>query len=165
MTIVSAFSKRLITNIERTIVGKRTSIQLAVIGLLSQGHLLIEDVPGVGKTVLAADDEGAEIEYATIADDGSVDGEPSVSRSSWIELRDHASFPASHSTREWVSRSTALGDFEGWLYRVAEPDAATVREFFFVPSLPGAPVKMRILEGESTITELEQTARLRPETD
>ena len=53
MTIVSSFSERLITNIEQTIVGKRTSIELAVIGLLSRGHLLIEDVPGVGKTVLA----------------------------------------------------------------------------------------------------------------
>jgi len=53
VTIVASFSERLITNIEKTIVGKRTSIELAVIGLLSHGHLLIEDVPGVGKTVLA----------------------------------------------------------------------------------------------------------------
>jgi hypothetical protein len=116
-------------------------------------------------TVVSADDGGAEIEKATIADDGSVEGEPSVSRSSWTELRDHASFPASHSTREWVGRSTALGDFEGWLYRVADPDAATVQEFFFVPTLPGAPVQMHILEGEEIIFELEQTARLRPDTE
>jgi MoxR-like ATPase len=53
MTIVSSFSECLINNIEKTIIGKRTSIELAVIGLLSRGHLLIEDVPGVGKTVLA----------------------------------------------------------------------------------------------------------------
>jgi hypothetical protein len=114
-------------------------------------------------TVISADDEGVEIEYATIADDGSVEGEPSVARSEWTELRDHASFPAAHSTREWVSRATALGDFEGWLYRVAEPGAAVVNEFFFVPELPGAPVQMRILEGETTVFELEQTARLRPD--
>jgi len=114
-------------------------------------------------TVVAADDEGAEIEYATIADDGTVVGEPSVARSGWVELRDHASFPAAHSSREWASRSTMLGDFEGWLYRVAEPSAGTVREFFFVPSLPGAPVQMRILEGETTVLELEQIARLRPD--
>ena len=38
---------------ERVIIGKRDSIELALIGLLSQGHLLIEDVPGVGKTMLA----------------------------------------------------------------------------------------------------------------
>jgi hypothetical protein len=116
-------------------------------------------------TVVAADEEGVEIEYATIADDGSVEGEPTVSRSAWTELRDHAAFPAAHSTLEQVSCSTALGDFEGWLYRVTDPEAATVNEFFFVPSLPGAPVQMRILEGEETVFELEQTARLRPDTE
>ena len=40
-------------NIERVIQGKRSVIELAVIALLSQGHVLIEDVPGVGKTLLA----------------------------------------------------------------------------------------------------------------
>ena len=116
-------------------------------------------------TVLSADDEGVEIEYATIADDGSVEGEPSIARSGWVELRDHASCPASHSTREWVSRETALGNFDGWLYRVADPEAAVVNEFFFVPELPGAPLQMRILEGDTTVFELEQTARLRPDAD
>ena len=116
-------------------------------------------------TVVAADLEGVEIEYATIGDDGSVEGEPSVNRSSWIELRDHASVPAAYSTREWVGRSTGLGELEGWLYRVADPAATSVQEFFFVPSLPGAPVQMRILDGEAAIFELEQTARLRPDTD
>ena len=53
MTIVVSFCERLISNLERTIIGKLDPIQLSVIGLLSQGHLLIEDVPGVGKTVLA----------------------------------------------------------------------------------------------------------------
>jgi hypothetical protein len=114
-------------------------------------------------TVMAADNEGVEIEYAMIADDASVDGEPQVKRSTWFELRDHASFPAAHSSRDWVSRSTPLGNFEGWLYRVEDPEAATVQEYFFVPDLPGAPVQMRILEGETTVFELEQTARLRPE--
>ena len=116
-------------------------------------------------TVVAADDDGVDIEYATLADDGTVEGEPTVSRSAWTELRDHASFPASHSTREWVSRSTALGNFEGWLYRVEDPDAATVQEFFFVPALPGAPLHMRIFDGEATVFELEQTARLRPDSE
>ncbi len=40
-------------NLERVIVGKRQTIELVVIGLLCQGHILIEDVPGVGKTMLA----------------------------------------------------------------------------------------------------------------
>ncbi len=53
MTNVEEFSDRVIGNIEKVIVGKRETMELAVIGLLSQGHLLIEDVPGVGKTMLA----------------------------------------------------------------------------------------------------------------
>jgi len=116
-------------------------------------------------TVVAADDDGADIEYAIIADDGSVVGTPTTARSTWIELRDHASFPAAFSTREWVSRSTGLGDYEGWLYVVAEEGSATVQEFFFVPELPGAPLQMRILEGDATVFELVQTARLRPAAD
>ena len=40
-------------NIERVIVGKRDVIELASIALLSRGHLLIEDAPGLGKTMLA----------------------------------------------------------------------------------------------------------------
>ncbi len=50
---VQDFARRVIDNIERVIVGKRAVVELAVMGLLSQGHLLIEDVPGVGKTMLA----------------------------------------------------------------------------------------------------------------
>ena len=53
MTDVQDFAERVIANIERVIVGKRTTIELAVVSLLCQGHLLIEDVPGVGKTMLA----------------------------------------------------------------------------------------------------------------
>ena len=53
MPDVQSFAARLIDNVERVIVGKREAVELAIIGLLSQGHLLIEDVPGVGKTMLA----------------------------------------------------------------------------------------------------------------
>jgi MoxR-like ATPase len=53
MTPVQEFSERVIDNIEKVIVGKRETVELAVISLLCQGHLLIEDVPGVGKTMLA----------------------------------------------------------------------------------------------------------------
>jgi MoxR-like ATPase len=40
-------------NVERVIVGKHEAVQLALVALLSRGHILLEDVPGVGKTVLA----------------------------------------------------------------------------------------------------------------
>jgi len=53
MASVQTFAETVIQNIERVIVGKRKSIELAVITMLSEGHLLIEDVPGVGKTMLA----------------------------------------------------------------------------------------------------------------
>jgi MoxR-like ATPase len=55
MPIESAhdLSLRLIENINLVIYGKRNEIEMAVAGLLAQGHLLIEDVPGVGKTMLA----------------------------------------------------------------------------------------------------------------
>ena len=53
MSEVESFAERMISNIEQVIVGKRKTVELAVIGLLCQGHLLIEDVPGVGKTMLA----------------------------------------------------------------------------------------------------------------
>jgi MoxR-like ATPase len=43
----------LATNIERIIRGKRENVELALLCLLSEGHLLLEDVPGVGKTTLA----------------------------------------------------------------------------------------------------------------
>jgi len=46
-------AQRLIDNISLVIFGKRPEVELAVSGLLAQGHILIEDVPGVGKTMLA----------------------------------------------------------------------------------------------------------------
>lgn len=53
MSSVQTFAERVSTSIEKVIVGKRGTVELAVASLLCQGHLLIEDVPGVGKTMLA----------------------------------------------------------------------------------------------------------------
>ena len=53
MDVVRELANRIIDNIENVIIGKRSVVRLTVLGLLSQGHMLIEDVPGVGKTVLA----------------------------------------------------------------------------------------------------------------
>lgn len=46
-------AERILENVEKVIVGKTSEVRLAVICLICQGHLLIEDVPGVGKTTLA----------------------------------------------------------------------------------------------------------------
>lgn len=53
MTDLQAFAEKVIANVEKVIIGKREVIELTLINLLCQGHLLIEDVPGVGKTILA----------------------------------------------------------------------------------------------------------------
>jgi MoxR-like ATPase len=53
MTRLQDFITQVIDNIERVIVGKRDAIELMMVALLCEGHVLIEDVPGVGKTMLA----------------------------------------------------------------------------------------------------------------
>jgi len=44
---------KIITNVERVIIGKREVVERTLVGLLAGGHMLFEDVPGVGKTMLA----------------------------------------------------------------------------------------------------------------
>ena len=46
-------AERIIANVEKVIIGKSGEVRQALIALLCQGHVLIEDVPGVGKTILA----------------------------------------------------------------------------------------------------------------
>ncbi len=53
MTPVIQFTERVIRNVETVIVGKRQQIEWLMVALLCQGHVLIEDVPGTGKTMLA----------------------------------------------------------------------------------------------------------------
>jgi MoxR-like ATPase len=53
MQDVQAIAQRIVDNVEKVIVGKHGAVQLTIIALLCEGHLLIEDVPGTGKTVLA----------------------------------------------------------------------------------------------------------------
>jgi len=53
MEEVKQFAERVISNIEKVIVGKHSTVEQAIVSLICQGHLLIEDVPGVGKTMLA----------------------------------------------------------------------------------------------------------------
>lgn len=46
-------AEEIVGNIEKVIFGKRRAVELAVVGLLAEGHVLLEDVPGTGKTTLA----------------------------------------------------------------------------------------------------------------
>ncbi len=51
--MIQQSAERVIANVEQVIVGKRSAIELTLIALLCEGHVLIEDVPGIGKTTLA----------------------------------------------------------------------------------------------------------------
>jgi len=50
---IQEFAKKVTDNVEQVIVGKQPVIELLIMALLCEGHVLIEDVPGVGKTMLA----------------------------------------------------------------------------------------------------------------
>ncbi|MFN8448376.1 MAG: MoxR family ATPase [Anaerolineae bacterium] len=51
--IVQQVAERIAHSVGQVILGKRNEVRLTVLGLLSQGHILIEDIPGVGKTMMA----------------------------------------------------------------------------------------------------------------
>jgi MoxR-like ATPase len=53
MEKVKSFVDKVIENVERVIIGKRDAIELVMVSLLCEGHVLLEDVPGSGKTMLA----------------------------------------------------------------------------------------------------------------
>jgi MoxR-like ATPase len=53
MSDVAALAGKLISNIEKVIIGKRPQLTLALAAYLCEGHILLEDVPGVAKTMLA----------------------------------------------------------------------------------------------------------------
>ncbi len=53
MAKIQESAEKVTANVERVIVGKHNEVRLALVALLCQGHLLIEDVPGTGKTSLA----------------------------------------------------------------------------------------------------------------
>ena len=51
--LVQSVAERIVQHVSKVIIGKRNEILLTVLGLVCKGHLLIEDIPGVGKTMLA----------------------------------------------------------------------------------------------------------------
>lgn len=53
MQAVQDFSNRVINNVEKVIIGKRNVLELIMVAFLCDGHILLEDVPGTGKTMLA----------------------------------------------------------------------------------------------------------------
>ncbi len=53
MAEANVIAEKIVENVEKVIIGKKAEVQLALIALICRGHALIEDVPGVGKTMLA----------------------------------------------------------------------------------------------------------------
>lgn len=53
MQQIQQFVNTVIDNVEKVIIGKRSAIELVCVALLCEGHVLLEDVPGLGKTMLA----------------------------------------------------------------------------------------------------------------
>ena len=109
--------------------------------------------------VVAADADGVDIASTPLDADGRATAEPRIEHSTWIELRNHASFPEDQATREAVTRPTPLGELDGWLYTVRGPKEDTVTEYFFASRFPGAPVQMRVELGGVPIMVMEQVAR------
>jgi len=50
---ITTLAKKIIANVEKVIIGKRQEVVLALVGYFCEGHVLLEDVPGVAKTMLA----------------------------------------------------------------------------------------------------------------
>ena len=50
---VARLGHALLDEVERAVVGKRAVLELVLVGLLADGHVLLEDVPGVAKTLIA----------------------------------------------------------------------------------------------------------------
>ena len=46
--------ERILNNIEKVMIGKRNVAELRLVALLAEGHVLLEDVPGVGKTMMVS---------------------------------------------------------------------------------------------------------------
>lgn len=112
--------------------------------------------------VVAADADGLTIEYSNLGADGEILGEAVSQPTTWIDLRNHASFPSAHAQRREATRETALGKLEGWLYTVEDPKAGTVNELFFAADYPGAPVHMTVTRGEDQMLLMQQLERRLP---
>ena len=115
-------------------------------------------------TVVEADADGLVLEYARLNRAGEVFGDPRVERSTWVELRDHATYPAGSATIEEQTRDTPLGRLDGWLYTQRSPGEGLVTEFFFARDLPGAPIHMISRRDGEMVMEILQLERSRPGT-
>jgi MoxR-like ATPase len=52
-------AERILAEVDQVIVGKRDTVAMVLLGVLASGHILIEDLPGLGKTLLACSSPGS----------------------------------------------------------------------------------------------------------
>ena len=106
---------------------------------------LREETPGEDPTFrrirfTEVDADGAVQEFQATDADGSPIGEPSLRRSTWLDLQQHASQPADATTLEEVALTIPVGTLDCWLYAVRRPEAEL--RFWFAKELPGMPVQV-----------------------
>ena len=98
---------------------------------------------------VAVDEDGADQESWETTPGGDLVGEPSSTRSSWLEFQSHASFPAAAVSIEEGQVATPLGTEECLIYRV--PGDSETSVFWFAKARPGMPVRVETLvDGEAS---------------
>ncbi|WP_022888962.1 hypothetical protein [Agromyces italicus] len=91
------------------------------------------------------DDDGATLSQWRLDGDGAVDGPVTSERVTWLELQEHAAFPAEHTTRGSEALELPIGRVECLRYEVEHgPDHSNVSRFWFALDHPGMPVRYEI---------------------
>ncbi|MBI4879395.1 MAG: hypothetical protein HY812_07005 [Planctomycetes bacterium] len=112
--------------------------------------------------VVEADAESVVIESCPLDAGGAPAGQASREASTWVELRNHAAFPAERASLSEETLETPLGALDCWLYRVADSETGAVREFHFAKALPGPPVRYATLKDGLPLEVVTQVERRRP---
>ncbi|HMV66393.1 MAG TPA: hypothetical protein PKA64_06050 [Myxococcota bacterium] len=112
-------------------------------------------------TVLTADADG--MTWRSNIDPPGAEDPPAAERAAtWVELEQHASFPADHATRRRASVRTPWGRLDGWRYDVHEANAQGEDVFmrlWFADAIPGPPVRMISIGPGGARSELVQIVR------
>lgn len=101
---------------------------------------------------LAVDEQAANQESAAVMADGEALGEPAISRTTWLEFQEHASFPAGTTTIEREALTSALGRLECLVYAVEDGESLT--RFWFATTKPGMPIKVERRVGGELVYEM-----------
>ncbi|WP_426625634.1 hypothetical protein ACPPVW_06135 [Leifsonia sp. McL0607] len=119
------------------------------------GRVSIVRTPdGLGSIRFASDDEeGAWIEDTPLDENGEAAGPVERERSTWLELQEHAAFPAQSATIDSAELTGPLGTLPCLRYAVRRGEAVLV--FWFATDLPGMPIRVERTEGGTTRVTLE----------